>query len=104
MLHEEQLNTKLLLISLTCNTPRATFTGYTSGHLMWLFLLSPFVCLCTSLLILTFNSGYEHAVLLVMSWIVFSKPENTSKWSLARQPELRQTVNSLIEFGVLLGF
>jgi hypothetical protein len=43
MLHEEQLNTKLPLISLTCNTP-GTFTGYTSCHLMCLFPLS-FVCL-----------------------------------------------------------
>ena len=31
-----------------------------------------------------FNSLYEHAMLLAMSWLVAGKPENTSEWSRAR--------------------
>lgn len=38
-------------------------------------------------LVLIFNTLYEHAVLPVMSWLVAGKPENTSEWSLAWQPE-----------------
>lgn len=37
-----------------------------------------------------FNSLYEHAVLLAMSWLVAGKPENTSEWSLAWLPEPRR--------------
>lgn len=38
-----------------------------------------------------------------MSWLVFSKPENTSEWSLAQQldPSGLQSL-SLIEFGMSL--
>lgn len=57
------------------------------------------------MLVLIFNSLYEHAVLLAMSWLVSSKPESTSEWSLAWQPEPTQAADPLlIEFGVSLGF
>lgn len=42
-----------------------------------------------------FNSLYEHAVLLAMSLLVSSKPENTSEWSLAWQPEPTQAADLL---------
>lgn len=93
MLHEEQLNTQLLLISLTCNTPRIPSPA---THLVVGYALCPlFVCVCTCLLVLIFNSLYERAVLLAMSWLVSSKPESTSKWSLAWQPEPTQAADLL---------
>lgn len=67
------------------------------------FFFSLLVCLCTCSLIWIFNSGYEHAVLLAMSWLVFSKPENTSEWNVAQQPDpSRVQMLSLIKCGVLL--
>lgn len=87
MLHEEQLNTKLLLIHLTCNTPKHTFGGgYTSGHVMCLFFFFFFCLFAHVFACFIFNSLYEHAVLLAMSGLVAGKPENTSERSLARQP------------------
>lgn len=94
MLHEEQLNTKLLLISLTCNTPRIPSLATHRGVRCTLFplfvslLMYVFACFDFTLL-------YEHAVLLAMSWLVSSKPENTSEWSLAWQPEPTQAADLL---------
>lgn len=67
MLHEEQLNTKLLLITLTCNTPRIPSLA---THLVVRCALFPlFVCLLMYVFAcFDFNSLYEHAVLLAMSW------------------------------------
>lgn len=73
------LNTKPLL-GLTRNTP-----GVPSRLHIWS--RDALCCFSLGSLVLICNSGYEHAVLLAKTWLGFSKPENTSKWSLEWQPE-----------------
>ena len=97
MLHEKQLNPKLLEFSL------ATLPA----SLPWLHISSPcapallplLICPCLCLLVLLFNSRYEHAVLLEMHWLVSGKPGNASEGSPAWQPEPRLATHPLPSLG-----